>query len=191
MKEVEKDLIFYRSSGGGVTLSGGEPVYQPEFSVSLLKECHKRGIHTAIETCGFQKWDTLLRILQYVDLVLYDLKCMSSIEHVQFTGVDNKIILENAQKIASEKIPMIIRMPVIPGYNDSKANIKTTAEFVTKLKGVSKIDLLPYHRLGEPKYEKLGRKYKLEGISAPSEEYMQELLSIIECYELQVQIGGN
>jgi len=190
MREVEKDLVFYRSSGGGVTLSGGECICYPEFSISLLKECYKGAIHTAIETSGFQKWDILKGILQYVDLVLYDLKCIDPIKHVQFTGVDNKIILENAQKIASEKISMIIRIPIIPGYNDSNENIKASAEFVTKLKGVNKIELLPYHRLGEYKYKKLGRKYKLESLSPPSKGHMQELSSIIESYGLEVQIGG-
>jgi len=190
MKEVEKDIIFYRSSDGGVTLSGGECIYQSEFSICLLAEARKRGIHTAIETTGFQKWDILENILQYVDLVFYDLKYIDPIKHLKYAGVNNKLILENAQRIISKKIPMIVRIPVIPKYTDSKENIKAIAKFVSNLKEVKKIELLPYHRMGELKYKKLGRKYELEGVSSPSNEQMQELARIVKSYGLEVQIGG-
>lgn len=190
IREVEKDIVFYRSSGGGVTLSGGECTYQPEFAISLLLECRKRGIHTAIETCGFQKWDVLKNILQYVDLVLYDLKHINPVKHLKYTGVSNKLIFENAQRIVSKNIPMIIRIPIIPKYTASKENIKAIARFVSNLKEVKKIELLPYHGLGEPKYKKLGRKYELEGVPSPSSEQMQELAGIVKSYGLKCQIGG-
>lgn len=190
MREVEKDVVFYRTSGGGITLSGGESLYQPEFSTALLQECHNRGLHTAVETCGFQAWDTLSKILPYTDLILYDLKCMDPTQHMLFTGVNNRIILENARKLALAKIPMIFRLPIIPGYNDSGADIKAAAEFIVTLDRVEEVELLPYHRLGEAKYQKLGIQYKLEGVSPPSIDHMQEISLIIESYGLEPHIGG-
>jgi pyruvate formate lyase activating enzyme len=188
--EVEKDMVFYRSSGGGITLSGGESLSQPEFSTKLLRDCYNRGIHTALETCGYQTWETLATMLPYTDLVLYDLKCMDPEKHKLLTGVSNRIILENARKVASEKIPMIVRLPVIPGYTDSEANIKAAAEFIATLDGVTEVDLLPYHRLGEAKYEKLGIGYHLEGLSPPSNEQMKAISLILESYGLKTHIGG-
>ena len=130
-KEVNGDSIFYQRSGGGVTLSGGDPVAQPEFSISILKLCKDAGIHTAIETSGCVKWEILSQILNYVDLVLYDFKEMESAKHKTHTGVSNTLILDNVRKIYHERqIPLLARVPVVPGFNDSVENITATARFV-------------------------------------------------------------
>jgi pyruvate formate lyase activating enzyme len=191
LKEVEKDTVFYRSSGGGITLSGGESLAQAEFSTELLRKCYNRGIHTALETCGYQAWQTLAAMLPYTDLVLYDLKCMDPEKHKALTGVSNRIILENARKLALEKIPMIIRLPVIPGYTDSQTNIKAAAAFMATLEGVREVDLLPYHRLGEAKYQKLGIRYRLEGLLPPASEQMEAISRILKSYGLKTHIGGG
>lgn len=190
VRECEKDVVFYRSSGGGITLSGGESLFQPEFSTAILRECHKRGIHTAVETCGLQAWEKMSPMLPYTDLVLYDLKCMDPEKHMLLTGASNRVILENARNLALEKIPMIIRLPVVPGYNDSETNIRAAAEFVATLNSVMEVNLLPYHRLGETKYKKLGIEYKLENTSPPSNEHMEGTARIIESYGLETHIGG-
>lgn len=149
-EEVSKDAIFYERSGGGVTLSGGEPLAQPEFALSILKLCKDAGIHTAVDTCGCASWETMERVLEYVDLVLYDLKHMDPLEHEKATGVSNNLILDNARKICHEsRSSLMIRIPIIPGFNDSLENMKSTAAFILKdLNASISIHLLPYHRLG-------------------------------------------
>ena len=191
---VSRDKIFYESSGGGVTLSGGEVVAQPGFSIRILKLCRESNIHTAIETCGFAKWETLKHILAYVDLVLYDLKHMDSELHEQFTGVPNHLILENAKRIVHElHFPMLVRLPVIPGYNDSLENMEHTTSFIKNdLSPDIKVHLLPYHRLGESKYERMENHERLEAmkIEPPSDEKMNSLVSLFESQGLSVTLGG-
>ena len=190
IREVERDRPFYKRSGGGVTLSGGEPSVQSEFATAILRECQARGIHTAIETCGYREWDALSGMLRYVNLVLYDLKHMDSKKHKLFTGVPNDLILQNAMRIARAEIPMIIRFPIIPGYTDEEGNIIATARFVAELGVVSEMHLVPYHRLGDFKYEKLGREYKLAGLQPPNESDMKRYVEIVESYGLKAQVGG-
>jgi pyruvate formate lyase activating enzyme len=191
-KEVAADAIFYQESEGGVTLSGGEPLTQPQFAMSLLKLCKEAGIHTAIETCGYGRWETVRQILNYVDLVLYDFKHMDPVEHEKFTGVSNDLILENAKKIYHELfIPILARVPIIPGYNDSVMNIEATAKFIAhELGGSKKVHLLPYHRLGETKYERLESPRKSISIEPPSEEHLLELQRIVESFGLTAMIDG-
>jgi pyruvate formate lyase activating enzyme len=188
--KVEKDSMFYQHSGGGITISGGEPTTQPEFVAELLKRCKEKHIHTAIETSGYTKWENMEKILGYVDLVLYDLKTMDPKKHKKFTGVSNELILENAMKISILQIPMVIRIPFIPTYNDNEENIRATALFARKLNVVKEIDLLPYHRFGESKYGILGRKYKLRGLQPPPQEQVYTAKKIIESYGFKVNIGG-
>jgi len=190
MKEVEKDILFYQRSKGGVTISGGEPLMQADFVRLLLKSCQEKGIHTAIETCGFTKWENLKRVLEYVDLVLYDIKHMDTQRHKELTGVGNELILQNAKKVATLKNHMIIRVPVIPHFNDSPENMKAIAELVRDLKGATQIHLLSYHRLGESKYNRLGKKYALKEIKPLDKESLSEQKKVIESYNLRVQIGG-
>jgi len=191
-KKVIGDELFYKRSKGGMTLTGGEPLFQPDFSKQLLSLCCQAGIHTALETCGYANWETLKDILQYVDLVLFDLKHMDSKKHQEYTGVPNEMILENARNIHHTlKIPMWVRIPVIPGYNDSVENIRATAQFVaTELSRSIPVHLLAYHRLGETKYERLGREGKNLSIAPPANEHMPELQKIVAAYGLETQIGG-
>lgn len=191
-KEVNGDTIFYEKSGGGVTLSGGEPLVQYQFSISLLKLCKNAGIHTALDTCGYTKWEVLRKVLDNVDLVLYDIKHMDPVEHKKYTGVSNDSILNNARKICHElSVPMWVRVPVIPGYNDSVENIEATAKFIFNELGSSiKVHLLPYHRLGETKYERLERLSNSFSIEPPNEVRMAELQKIVESFKLPTYIGG-
>ena len=191
-EDVSADAIFYQNSDGGVTLSGGDPVAQPGFTVSILKLCREAGIHTAIETCGFSKWEVLKGILEYADLVLYDIKHMDSAKHKAYTGVPNELILENAKKIHEElKLPMLARVPIIPGHNDSPENMESTAQFIANdLGGSAKVHLLPYHRLGESKHERMEEFDKSTSIEPPSEEHMEGLRKIFESVGLTVAVGG-
>lgn len=192
LKDVAGDSIFYQRSGGGVTLGGGEPLAQPQFTISLLKLCKDAGIHTALDTCGHAGWETVKRILNYVDLVLYDFKHMDPMQHKKYIGVSNDLILDNARKIHHElSIPILARLAIIPGYNDSAENIKATAKFIKSELGNSiKVHLLPYHKLGETKYERLERPGNSVSIEPSSEEYMSELQEIVESLGLIAYVGG-
>lgn len=193
VEEVMKDDIFYQRSGGGVTISGGEPFTQWKFSANILKHCKERSAHTAIETCGYAPWETMERVLQYTDLVLYDLKHMDPKEHMKLTGVSNELILENVRRIWHERhIPIWIRVPVVPGYNDSPANIDALAGFVVnELSPFLQIHLLPYHRLGESKVQQLEKSGPKLSADPPDEAHMQSLKEIVEARGLKkVFIGG-
>jgi len=187
--EVEKDRLFYRRSGGGVTLGGGEPALQTEFACALLKEFQKRFVHTAIETCGCVSWDRLNQVIRHCDLVYFDIKCMDATRHRELTGVSNELILSNAERVSREK-PMAIRIPVIPGCNDSEENIRNTARFAKRLgQSVKQIELLPYHQFGESKYRRLGRKYTLHDTQRPGDDRVDAFRSIVEAYGIRVHIG--
>jgi pyruvate formate lyase activating enzyme len=192
LEEIEKDTLFYSNSGGGITLSGGEPTMQPEFSLGLLKTCKERGIHTAMETCGYVKWDILDEMLQYLDLVYMDIKHISPVEHKKLTTKGNRLILENARRVAAKYPgkPLIIRVPVIPGYNDTDENIASTAQFVRQLRRDCKIELLPYHKLGVPKYKALSKDYPLPDLEPPSEYHLRALKELVKSYGVQAQMGG-
>jgi pyruvate formate lyase activating enzyme len=191
-KEIKADEIFYERSGGGVTLSGGEPLSQPKFAAALLQLCREAGIHTVVDTCGYAPWSTVKQVLQYADLVLYDFKHMDPVEHKKYTGVSNDLILENVKKIYHElSIPILARVPVITGFNDSAANIFAIAGFITSELGTSvKVHLLPYHRLGETKFERLEQKDKIVPLEPPSEEHLLELKKMMESFGLEVFLGG-
>ncbi len=155
-QELLKDKKFYANSGGGVTLSGGEPTSQPEFASSILQKCKDAGLHTAIETCGFASWTNMQELLKYTDFVLYDIKCIDPEKHKKATGRDNSLILSNAKKIAKYK-PMKIRVPLIPTFNANTEEISLITRFVKRELKVSEIELLPYNKFGESKYDRLGR----------------------------------
>lgn len=190
-EDVKADDIFYRDSHGGVTLSGGDPVFQPDFSIAILGLCQSAGIHTAIETCGFLEWNKLKNILDHTDLVLYDIKHMDSSKHKEYTGVTNELILENAEKIHRElKIPIYPRIPLVPGYNDSLKNLQCTAEFIaSKLDGKNRVHILPYHRLGETKYTQMERRM-IMNITPPSDTDLENARKIFESTGLSAVIGG-
>jgi pyruvate formate lyase activating enzyme len=191
-REVSSDKIFYQESDGGVTLSGGEAFSQPEFSMSILELCKKDSIHTAVETCGYGPWSKMKEVLDYTDLVLFDFKHMDDNEHKKFTGVSNKMILDNAKRILFElRIPMIARIPVIPGYNDSEENMARTAEFMSHdLNPSVKVELLPYHRMGEGKLINLEKKQDGFSSSPPAIDHLNKLKSIFVSYGLTVSAGG-
>jgi pyruvate formate lyase activating enzyme len=176
--EVSKDKVFYETSNGGVTASGGEPTMQPDFVRSLFLKCKSSGMHTALDTCGYASWKTLENILGWTDLVLYDLKLMNSERHRSCTSVTPQLIWDNARRIAKLGKPMWVRTPIVPGYTDSPENIKGIAELCLKLGNVERLDLLPYHRFGEPKYKRLGLKYALEGLQPPGKDEMERLKQV-------------
>jgi pyruvate formate lyase activating enzyme len=189
---VCRDKIFYDSSGGGVTLSGGEVLFQPDFSAAILALCKEQGVQTAIETCGFSSWDNFSKILEYTDLVLYDFKNMDSAMHKSGTGVGNELILENAVRVFKEaRKKMIARVPVIPGFNDTKENMEALGEFITqKLDQSVKVHLLPYHNLGESKNDRLEKTEGRIQVNPPADEHMENLRNIIAGYGLEAVIGG-
>lgn len=193
MDVVRQDSFYYARSGGGMTLSGGEALLQPDFAVDLLRACHDMGINTAIETTAIAKWEVIERYLPHLDYVLMDIKHMDSAKHKEFTTQPNERILENAIKIAeSGMVNLTIRVPVIPTFNHTPEEIRAIAEFAVSLPGVERLHLLPYHRLGEGKYEGLGREYTMHHIEPMTNEYMQRLLQTAQkaAPTLHVQIGG-
>jgi pyruvate formate lyase activating enzyme len=190
-EEVAADRVFYEGSGGGVTLSGGDPVSQPRFAVSLLRLCREAGLHTALDTSGHARWNTLAPILEHADLVLYDLKHMDPETHATLTGSSNEWILDNARRIVHEAaIPMLVRLPVVPGCNDTVENVEATARFVAhELDPSIPVHLLPYHRLGVAKHERLERDGGFDREPA-SDEQVEELRTIVESFGLTTVIGG-
>lgn len=162
MGELLKDEVFYETSGGGVTFSGGEPMMQVDFLCEVLPRCRQNRIHVALDTCGAVTWESFERVLPWVNLVLYDLKIMDANRHKAATGVGNELILENARRLADHRVPMWIRTPLIPGFTSDQENIASIASFISEeLPAVERWDLLAYTNLGRPKYERLDRKYVL------------------------------
>jgi pyruvate formate lyase activating enzyme len=191
-KEIAADALFYQESGGGVTLGGGEPLAQPEFTDSILKKCRDAGFHTALDTCGYASWTTAREILRHVNLVLFDFKHMSPEMHKKYTGVSNELILQNAEKIHHEiSIPMRARVTLVPGFNDSPENLEATARFIAdRLSKVIPVHLLPYHRLGEAKWERLGRRNETAVIDTLTEQQLMECRQIFESFGLTTIAGG-
>ncbi len=192
METVEKDRPYYRRSGGGLTLSGGESLCQPDFAEAMLAEAKRRGINTAMESMGCAPYDVIERILPHLDTYLMDIKHINGSKHKEFTGKSNELMLENARKIAaSGQTNLVIRVPVVPTFNDTPDEIADIARFADKLPGVNKIHLLPYHRLGQDKYDGLGRKYTLTEILPPENDEMEMLKKTVErVSRLKCQIGG-
>jgi len=188
MDTVMKDQLFYRNSGGGVTLSGGEPTAQSQLCQALLTECHRHGVNTVLDTCGYARWEVLEPILVHVDLVHYDLKHLEDARHLAGTGASNEIIIENAQRIARYGIPTVIRVPLIPGYNDAPDHIDMLGKFVKSLH-MTRIDILPYHQLGENKYKSLGRVSPVGDIGALDEASISALRNRLESIDIDVTIS--
>jgi len=182
LDEVEKDSSFYRNTGGGITLSGGECLLQPDFSAALLEGAHQRGINTAIETAGNVPWRFMEKVLPHVDTMLHDHKLTIPERHKKWTGVGNERILENFKK-AYETFPnidFIARTPLIPGVNADEEFIREVLAFIRPYKNVIDYELLPYHRFGLGKYEHLGKVYELDDFKSPSTELVQRLQAIID-----------
>jgi pyruvate formate lyase activating enzyme len=190
MAELRKDLPFYDQSGGGVTFSGGEPLGQPEALMALLTECGQQGIHRAVDTSGYVPPQTLLRIARQTDLFLYDLKHMDSNRHQQMTGVANRRIIANLHRLSAAGAAIRVRIPLIAGYNDDEANIRATGALAAACRGVTGIDLLPYHGIAAGKYRKLGWAYPGGNLTAPPKERLARLAEILKKYTAHVTIGG-
>lgn len=176
--EVKKDKVFFETSGGGVTVSGGEPLFQPEFTAELLKTCQKNEIHTAIETSGFADEKVLLTVLEHCDLVLFDIKETDEERHKQYTGVSLTPILENLKLINKNKIPFNIRAPIIPTLNDRESHFNALKAIRESMEFCQDIQIMPYHRIGSYKYALLGRDYSCGGISEPSKEMIEAWKSL-------------
>jgi pyruvate formate lyase activating enzyme len=187
IEEIEKDISFYDQSGGGVTFTGGEPLFQREFLYETLIACKNLGIHTTVDTCGYSSWDGFEIISPYVDLFLYDLKLMDESRHLQYTAVSNRIILDNLQKLSREKAHIIVRIPIIPGVNDDSRNIKLSAEFLSHLPHLDEVELMPYHEIGLDKYTALGKGYKLKEIRSTTSQQIQDIERILAQYQLPVK----
>lgn len=195
MEKVRKDKYFYLTSRGGLTVSGGEPLYQFEFTRELLKRAYEENIDTAIETCGNAPWERYQQILPYLDLVLYDIKHMDPKKHKQMTGVSNRLILSNLKRLSKSGVPLVIRLPLIPGFNLDSDNVNRTAEFVLSLANVTEVNLMPFHQLGKDKYYRLCRDYSLQSLQpldsdAEGMAMVRDIKSTLEAAGLKVTVGG-
>ncbi|ACA44084.1 choline TMA-lyase-activating enzyme [Clostridium botulinum] len=191
LKIVEEDRTFYEMSGGGVTLGGGEVLMQPEAATSLLMACKQEGINTAIETCGYTKLETILKVAEFVDLFLFDIKNINSDRHHELTGVRNERILENLQELLKKKYNVKIRMPLLKGINDSQDEIEKTMEFLLPYKDYKNfkgIDLLPYHKMGVNKYNQLGMEYPIKDDPSLKSEDLDRIEGWIKKYDLPVKV---
>ena len=189
MAIVERDRSYYKHSGGGLTLAGGECLGQIEFARDLLRAAKEIGLTTAIETTSFTSWANIETLIPYVDTYLMDIKHMNSAKHKEFTSQPNELILENARKVARNFKKMIVRTPVIPTFNDTVDEIREIARYAKSI-GVDEMHILPYHRLGRDKYYGIGRTYSMEDIEPPSKETMYKLLEVVQQEGLKAQIGG-
>ena len=190
MDEVEKDIIFYDQSGGGVTFSGGEPLMQPEFLLILLNKCQKQGIHTAVDTSCYAESKTIEMISEKTNLFLCDIKHMDSETHERFTGVGNSLILDNIRLLSTAGNEIIIRIPIVPGFNDEKANIEATGRFIESLSSVIRVDILPFNRGGVEKSERLTNQNKYMQVEAPNGQQMKSIAKDLSKYGFEVKIGG-
>jgi len=190
MQEIEKDRVFFDQSGGGVTFSGGEPLLQHEFLLSLLKSCRQRSVHTTVDTSGYAPQPVLDRLRTYIDLFLFDLKILDDGKHREFTGVSNRLIIENLRHLAQSHAHVIVRIPIIPGFNDELSEIRKTASFVASIGTVSEIHVLPYHTSGTVKYDGLGVDYRMRATRSPSTEFLGRVVDELKGHHLAVSIGG-
>ena len=190
MAQILKERVFFDQSKGGVTLSGGEPLCQPDLALALLKECRRHEIHTAVDTCGFVSRSILMEALPFVDLFLYDIKHMDPEKHREYTGVDNEVILSNLAELGSAGALIHARIPFVPEVNTDEKNLRSMGTFLRGVKGVAKVSLLPYHSAAEAKHRRWNVEYKLRGLRVPSEDMLKQGAEILESCGLDVEIGG-
>ena len=188
--EIEKDIIFYDESGGGVTFSGGEPLYQASFLLTLLNACRERGVHAALDTSGYAPSDIFKKVCNVIDMVLFDLKLMDDELHRRYTGVSNKKILKNLETLSKLNIPYYVRFPLIPGITDTDENVLAIAEFVRSLGTVNRIDILPMHRIADGKYRRLGMQSKMADKQPPSQQDITATTRRFEDFGFTVMVGG-
>lgn len=195
VREIAKDEIFYFYSGGGVTVSGGEPLSQADFTAAILRQCRERGIHTALESSCLADWSSIEKILPWLDVFYIDLKVMDPSRHLDWVGTDNRLILENIKKIDQSLYPVeiIVRIPLIPGCNDGDENLAATAAFCRELARIKGLELLPYHRLGLETYRNLGMSYALKDLLPPTAEVIIDRAEFLagQAPGVPVRIGGG
>ncbi|HHW31148.1 MAG TPA: pyruvate formate lyase-activating protein [Clostridiaceae bacterium] len=179
INELSKYLNYIKPSGGGITITGGEPTLQAEFVSEVFKKCREINVHTALDTSGHAPIEKVKTLLQYTDLILLDIKQASEEKHRQITGVGRDTIVKFATYASEKGIPIWIRYVLIPGYNDDKEDLELAAQFISTLKTVQKVNVLPYHNLGEYKWEKLGEKYSLKGLKSPGQEQAKKAEEIL------------
>lgn len=189
LAELERDTVFYDESGGGVTFSGGEPLLQAEFLLELARACRTRGLHTALDTCGFAPWEVLDRVRESIQLYLYDVKLVDEGRHRRCTGVSNAPILENLRRLAGLGQRIILRLPLIPGVNDDAENVRATGALAAEL-GIAEVDVLPYHRAGEDKYGRLGAEYALPAARPPGGDEVEAVVGVLSAFGLHIGVGG-
>ncbi len=188
---LERDRVFFDSSGGGVTFSGGEPLAQPEFLIECLRECRRRGLHTAVDTCGLAPRGHLLEVAELADLVLYDLKHMDPARHRTETGADNRIILDNLRALSESEVEIWVRIPLIPGFNHDRENIEDTATFLDKLSRRHRVYVLPYHEFADGKRARMEEPGDRNAVPAPDPEMLAAVAEKLANHDLEVIVGGS
>lgn len=188
--EIKKDEQFYRNSGGGVTIGGGEPTLQPLFTLELIRRCKENQIHVAVDTCGYTTVDNGFKVLAEADLLLFDLKGMDAMDHTQNTGLSNECIHQNLNKLNDIGKPVIVRVPVIPGFTDMKDNLSATAEMLSGFSNIERVDLMAFHNYGDVKYTQLEMQNRMASIQPPGKEKMEEIKTMFINKRLRTQLGG-
>ena len=186
--EVMRDELLYRKSGGGVTISGGEPLMQSAFTYGILRSVKEHNIHTAIETCGYAQWNEFEKIFEVTDLVIYDVKHTDSSQHMKFVGVGNELILRNLEILVEKGKHVLVRIPLIPGINDSDDNLMKSAELLKQL-GVAGVEFIPYHEFASEKNVLIGRDYVLRGLKPYTSEQLEQKTQIMAKQGIQAKIG--
>ncbi len=186
---IKSDEMFYKNTGGGATIGGGECSCYPDFMLELIGLCHEANIHVAVDTCGYTTSPKALEVLRAADLLLFDIKGIDPARHLENTGKSNDVILQNLKLLSDERKPMIIRIPVLPGYNDSDENLTAVADLLSTLKSVERVDILPEHEFGRVKYEQLDMEYKLKPCPV-SDERQEEIRAMFEARGFKAQLGG-
>jgi pyruvate formate lyase activating enzyme len=190
VEEVKKDMVFYEQSGGGVTVSGGEPLLYPDFMRQLLRALKEEGINVGIDWCGHIPWQNIESVLAYVDFFLWDIKHMDSERHKELTGVSNELILQNVRAVSERNTPLYIRFPVIPSYNDSEENIRAACEMAQGLSSLVEAHLLPLHHFGKARYDSLNRDYPIAHLSLIPDNVLEQMKQLVESYGLKCCIVG-
>lgn len=191
MHEIEKEIVFFDESGGGATFSGGEPLQQFDFLIAILKACREKGIHTTLDTSGYCRKDRFKKLIGKVDLFLYDLKLMDDILHKKYTGVSNRVILENLELLSAEEANVIIRFPVVPDITNTSENVDALKTLMITLKpGIHRIHLLPYHNTGKGKYVRFNIPNRMNGTKSMDQNDLRELRKEFEEIGFEVRIGG-
>jgi pyruvate formate lyase activating enzyme len=188
LDEVKRDSVFYKHSHGGVTISGGEPLLYPDFTEGFVQATNKTGISIGVDTSGYVPWENIERVLPFIQFFLWDIKHMNPDKHKALTGVSNEVILQNVRSIDKRKVPIFIRFPVIPGYNDSEDNIRATCEFSRTLFSLVEVSLLPFHLLGKARYDSLNRVYPVADVLLIPDARLQDMKRLVESYGITCNI---